>query len=162
MEDTDSDSDESEYWIIQRPEVQDTPASVIDVTEGPDPEDESTPSVGDAQPVMEDRDDMVEGSASDDESVQQEEPPVEADEAALVEATPPEVERPPVQPRRSTRVRTEPKWLKSGEYLTKSTVPSAEWKDKVNYFTEMFNKGLFSGIESEAGRTFLSILKDNT
>ena len=155
---------------MPRPLQNNTSTSVEDLIDGQQPQTEvqHPESDGDAQPETDDRVDSDPGSASEaeelDDSQQDTVPVVDEDEmsAAVMPAdvAPVVAQRPPIQPRRSTRVRTEPKWLTSGEYVTKSAVEPAQWKQKANCISSFLDRGLFTGIETEAGRTLLSIMKE--
>ena len=67
----------------------------------------------------------------------------------------------PVPLRRSTRERRQPAWIRSGAFETsKSAVDGrSDWMNKVNCITSLISSNLFAGIETEAGRTILEILK---
>lgn len=166
-------SDESVGWIVKRPKVN-TPSSVIFDGQNTitDVDISETESIGDAQPNLhsEVREDSDSGSVSEQDETQQEIEPIDDDrgEPAVVHELPPVeplVDLPPIPPvRRSVRARTQPKWLASGDYVTKVAVPvqtTADWKRKADYISDMLARGIFIGMEIEAGRAMLSVITEN-
>ncbi|CAC5395708.1 unnamed protein product [Mytilus coruscus] len=163
MEESDSDSDDYEIFEHQRPMVHNTESSVEDdETESLDGHQEillPPESDGDAHDIDVQELDSVH---EDDEQEMPLEP--ETFDPAHVED-----DAPPVLPRRSGRERTQPKWLQSGDFVTKSAVPPtdtpvvipAEWRQKADYLSSCIDRGLFSGIELEAGKALLAILTDH-
>ena len=90
------------------------------------------------------------GSASTDTPVQQQQDTAEQEEAPA--DTSPGL-------RRSSRVRKEPGWMRSGEYVTKFAAPvTQQWQQKASFITDCIHKGLFSGLEKQAGEALLSVI----
>ncbi|XP_063401830.1 uncharacterized protein LOC134686072 [Mytilus trossulus] len=167
MEDTDIESDDDyEIFVHQRPMVDNTSSSVgDDETDSLDDHEEEvlhTPeSDGDAHDIDIEVQEL--DSLHEDEEQESSLEPETLDPAH-------DDDIPPVVPRRSGRERTQPKWLQSGDYVTKSAVPPtdtpvdtpvAEWRQKADYLSSCIARGLFSGIELEAGKALLAILTDH-
>ena len=73
----------------------------------------------------------------------------------------PEILPPPlVPPRRSERSRMEPKWMRSGDFVAKSAVPhnTNTWQQKADYIGNFIAKGVFTGLEQQAGEAILSVI----
>lgn len=169
-----SDNDESVDLVFPRRNVVNTRPSVVIDTGSQEylPVEQQPEPDGDAHSV-EAREDMYgsEGSASDmqqDDDEQEELIPGGDTDTHSASPDDDDVEVSPVVPRRSVRARTQPHWLKSGDYVTKSAVPpdipviqSAEWKQKADVIYSFADKGLFTGIESEAGKALLIILTEH-
>ena len=117
---------------------------------------EDSESIGDAHSTASgvsgedsEADDTI-GSASTDTPVQQQQDTAEQEEAP-VDTLP--------GPRRSTRARKEPGWMRSGEYVTKFAAPvTDQWQQKATFITDCIDKGLFSGLEKQAGEALLSVI----
>ncbi|VDH90823.1 Hypothetical predicted protein [Mytilus galloprovincialis] len=166
MEDTDIESDDDyEIFVHQRPMVDNTSSSVDDdETDSLDDHEEEvlhTPeSDGDAHDIDIEVQEL--DSLHEDEEQESSLEPETLDPAH-------DDDIPPVVPRRSGRERTQPKWLQSGDFVTKSAVPPidtpvlppAEWRQKADYLSSCIARGLFSGIELEAGKALLAILTDH-
>ncbi|VDI14761.1 Hypothetical predicted protein [Mytilus galloprovincialis] len=56
-------------------------------------------------------------------------------------------------PRRSSRVRREPKWLRSGDFVVKSAV-TCDWKAKAGFMASALKDRTLSGLEKETGCLF--------
>lgn len=169
-----SDNDESVDLVFPRRNVVNTQPSVVIDTGSQEylPVEQQPEPDWDAHSV-EAREDMYgsEGSASDmhqDDDEQEEFIPGGDTDTHSASPDDDDVEVSPVVPRRSVRARTQPHWLKSGDYVTKSAVPpdipviqSAEWKQKADVIYSFADKRLFTVIESEAGKALLIILTDH-
>lgn len=166
MEISESDN-ESEIWIPVRQNADTTQPSVDnDAGSRGNPEHQQPEPVGDAQFVEPVDEDGSVGSASSLQADIEQEEFVSEAESETFAATPEHNEESPVVPRRSGRERRQPEWLMSGDFVTKSALPSdvcpavppAEWKQKADTLASFADRGLFSGIETEAGKALLAIL----
>jgi hypothetical protein len=55
-------------------------------------------------------------------------------------------------PLRSTRTKQQPKWITSGDYVTKSAVTTSienSWKQRADYVMELLRTGILKGMEQE-------------
>ena len=105
------------------------------------------------------------GSASSNHENSFSEPEVDVQEPqqTAVEAEAPLPRSPPVSERRSTRTRREPGWLRSGDYVTKAAVPvKQQWQQKADYIADCISRGLFTGLEKQAGEAILTVITNCT
>ena len=67
----------------------------------------------------------------------------------------------PTLRQRSTRTKQQPKWMTSGDYVTKSAVTTIEnsWKQRANYLMELLRTGILKGMEQKIGHVLISIIK---
>ena len=67
----------------------------------------------------------------------------------------------PTLRQRSTRTKQQPKWMTSGDYVTKSAVTTIEnsWKQRANYLMELLRTGILKGMEQKIGHVLISIVK---
>ena len=67
----------------------------------------------------------------------------------------------PTLRQRSTRTKQQPKWMTSGDYVTKSAVTTIEnsWKQRADYLMELLRTGILKGMEQEIGHVLISIVK---
>ena len=68
----------------------------------------------------------------------------------------------PTLRQRSTRKKQQPKWMTSGDHVTKSAVTTSivnSWKQKADYLMELLRTGILNGMEQEIGHVLISILK---
>ncbi|CAG2255776.1 unnamed protein product [Mytilus edulis] len=103
---------------------------------------------------------VQEGSASNNETVQEEPPDEET-----AQDTDTDEDDEPVQLRRSTRERRVPLRFRSGDFdMTKSAqrTPLSDWEKKVQYITSLSDRGYMEGLQSEAAKTILDILKSSS
>lgn len=71
------------------------------------------------------------------------------------------LESSPTPPRRSGRVRQEPKWLRSGDYITKGANVTPNWKQKAEFMASIMQQGVLTGLETEAGKALIHIIKES-
>ena len=170
-EESDYEDESSDEDVIPAVLVFNDQPVVSDIPEQqdiPSQQPEQTESLGDAQPAGASSMDSSledEGSASDESDAENEEV-AQVQEPQLRPVSPPAPlhrEDSPVPPRRSTRTRTEPNWMRSGEYISKSAVDkSTDWKDKANFLVNIMQQGLFTGLEKQAGEAIISVITDKT
>ena len=60
--------------------------------------------------------------------------------------------------RRSTRQRTKPTWMRSGEYVM---LQQPEWLRKAEYLRGLASSGMFPSAEEDIGKALLKIVTDN-
>lgn len=68
----------------------------------------------------------------------------------------------PTLRQRSTRTKQQPKWMTSGDYVTKSAVTTSienSWKQRADYLMELLRTGILKGMEKEIGHVLISIVK---
>lgn len=68
----------------------------------------------------------------------------------------------PTLRQRSTRTKQQPKWMTSGDYVTKSAVTTSienSWKQRADYLMELLRTGILKGMEQEIGHVLISIVK---
>jgi hypothetical protein len=67
----------------------------------------------------------------------------------------------PTLRQRSTRTKQQPKWMTSGDYVTKSAVTTIEnsWKQRANYLMELLRTGILKGMEQKIGHVLISNVK---
>ena len=86
--------------------------------------------------------------------------PEEAHEVLPTQA--PVQERPIPQPRRSTRVRQQPAWMRSGDYAFSSQVVSSapDWMQRANFLSSMIHNGTINPSE-DVSNALLKIVSGN-
>ena len=60
--------------------------------------------------------------------------------------------------RRSTRQKTKPTWMRSGEYVMQQ---QPEWLRKAEYLRGLASSGMFPSAEEDIGKALLKIVTDN-
>jgi hypothetical protein len=68
----------------------------------------------------------------------------------------------PTLRQRSTRTTQQPKWMTSGDYVTKSAVTTGienSWKQRADYLMELLRTGIVKGMEQDIGHVLISIVK---
>jgi transposase InsO family protein len=68
---------------------------------------------------------------------------------------------PPVTPRRSTRDRQQPSWMRSGEYCMaqpSSSPRKPDWRERADYLHQLSQSGLPSSCQQEIIRTMISLV----
>ena len=153
-EDSDSESSDEE-WIPHRisfniPHSVDQPADPQD----PPSDDMAIEILGDAQGALADEPIEAEaGSQHDEEERQEQEQPTSVQDEPVV------LESPPVSPRRSRRTKVQPKWMTSGEFVSKTAVVTDSWQQKAHFMTDLLSKGVFAGPEQQVGEALIAIIK---
>jgi hypothetical protein len=68
----------------------------------------------------------------------------------------------PTLRQRSTRTKQQPKWITSGDYVTKSAVTTSienSWKQRADYLMELLRTGILKCMEQAIGHVLISIVK---
>ncbi|VDI74093.1 Hypothetical predicted protein [Mytilus galloprovincialis] len=97
-------------------------------------------------------DQSTEGSASGDEQAE-----------IVTQPEPVVIPLPPIPvPRRSTRTRLEPEWMRSGKFVHKVAVPvQQQWEQKAKFISDCLRHGLFPGLERQAGEALLAVITND-
>ena len=169
-EDVSSDEEsENGYLVISQEPVDSDPAitddTLVQETDTEQEPDREAETGGDAHPSTDtesvDEEDSADRSASQQET-EQENTPVDSE---VSQPDTDEDEPTPVLVRRSARERRPPARFRTGEYdMSKSAVQSdtPDWEKKVKFITSLAAESdLFQGLQNEAGRTILEILKSS-
>ena len=162
-----SSSSEEDYTLVRQGST--LPYNVVDANNVQGHEELNIPeSDGDAQSVSDNRSESESNRSASDELERN------LDKKYLLEEEEEQVEVMP-QPRpvmipaetvptlrqRSTRTKQQPKWMTSGDYVTKSAVTTIEnsWKQRADYLMKLLRTGILKGMEQEIGHVLISIVK---
>jgi hypothetical protein len=166
-ESSSSSSSEEDYTLVRQEST--LPYNVVDVNNVQGQEELNIPeSDGDALSVSDNRSDSESNrSASDEMERNLETISLFEEEEEQVEVLPQPrpvmipAETVPTLRQRSTRTKQQPKWMTSGDYVTKSAVTTIEnsWKQRADYLMELLRTGILKGMEQEIGHVLISIVK---
>ena len=166
-ESSSSSSSEDDYTLVRQEST--LPYNVVDVNNVQGQEELNIPeSDGDALSVSDNRSDSESNrSASDEMERNLETISLFEEEEEQVEVLPQPrpvmipAETVPTLRQRSTRTKQQPKWMTSGDYVTKSAVTTIEnsWKQRADYLMELLRTGILKGMEQEIGHVLISIVK---
>ena len=166
---SDEESDSEYSVIINQDGHVDSDNTITEETLGPDVDEvqqegntsiavqSDTESHGDAHSThtVEGEDSVSESAQTNQDSESQQEDTPEADTSQA------DSDDTDVPVRRSTRVKRPPAWYTSGDYDTSKSAVNvrSEWMQKVDCITNLAQSDLFAGMQNEAARTILDILK---
>jgi hypothetical protein len=166
-ESSSSSSSEDDYTLVRQEST--LPYNVVDVNNVQGQEELNIPeSDGDALSVSDNRSDSESNrSASDEMERNLETISLFEEEEEQVEVLPQPrpvmipAETVPTLRQRSTRTKQQPKWMTSGDYVTKSAVTTIEnsWKQRADYLMKLLRTGILKGMEQEIGHVLISIVK---
>jgi hypothetical protein len=163
-----SSSSEDDYTLVRQEST--LPYNVVDANNVQEQEELNIPeSDGDAQSVSDNRSDSESNrSASDEMERNLETISLFEEEEEQVEVLPQPrpvmipAETVPTLRQRSTRTKQQPKWITSGDYVTKSAVTTSfenSWKQRADYLMELLRTRILKGMEQEIGHVLISIVK---